>query len=245
MIRARVRRFVRGHARLDEVRRAARFYQDVPLRDLRRPRKLLAAGHARRNSLVSYARLSRLYELASSVGTWAIAGSIVECGVCNGGSAAVMALAAQDRGDDREIWLFDSWEGLPEPGELDISSTGTRRERGWNLGSERAVEALLFENLRLPRENVHLVKGWFQETLPRYRETIAPIALLHLDGDWYESTKTCLEQLYDAVSPGGVVAVDDYGHWQGCKQAVDEFLQPRAVAVSISVDGAIFFRKPR
>ena len=175
-----------------------------------------------------------------------IAGSIVECGVCNGGSAAVMALAARDCGDGREIWLFDSWEGLPEPGPLDVSSRGTRRERGWNLGSERTVEALLFEKLRLPRENIHLVKGWFEETLPRYRETIAPIALLHLDGDWYASTKTCLDQLYDAVSPGGVVAVDDYGHWQGCKRAVDEFLEPRGLAVSPpSEDGAIFFRKPR
>jgi hypothetical protein len=66
------------------------------------------------------------------------------------------------------------------------------------------------------------VKGLFQDTLPTY--DIPPISLLHLDGDWYDSTMTCLNHLWDKVSPGGIVQIDDYGSWQGCRKAVDEFM---------------------
>jgi hypothetical protein len=67
------------------------------------------------------------------------------------------------------------------------------------------------------------VKGYFQDTLPRKKDEVAPIALLHMDADWYESTKTILDNLYDFVVPDGFIQVDDYGHWEGCRQALHEF----------------------
>jgi predicted O-methyltransferase YrrM len=70
---------------------------------------------------------------------------------------------------------------------------------------------------------VRTVKGYFQDTLPKLRDTVGTIALLHMDGDWYESTKTILHNLYDRVVNDGLIQVDDYGHWEGCRQAVHEF----------------------
>jgi hypothetical protein len=91
---------------------------------------------------------------------------------------------------------------------------------------------------------VHVVKGWFEDTL-RTAAT-GPIAVLHLDGDWYESTRTILDALYGRVVAGGFVVVDDYGHWPGCRRAVDEFLGrtgERPAIVSSDYTG-VWFRKP-
>jgi hypothetical protein len=188
--------------------------------------------------------LSALFELPNDVEHRQISGRLVECGVWNGGSAEMTAAPLSD---ERQIWLFDSWEGLPEPGEVDTSVTGIRREKGWDLGSLDQVQTLFFKKLKIERSRVHMVKGWFQETLPMYRDKVGPIAVLHLDGDWYESIKFCLDQLYDQVSPSGYIVIDDYGYWKGCKKAVDEFVTTRRLEVTIGdIDGnAIFFHKPR
>jgi hypothetical protein len=76
-------------------------------------------------------------------------------------------------------------------------------------------------------DNVHLVPGWFQDTLQN--APVESISLLHLDGDWYESVKMCLDSLYDKVSPGGAIQFDDYGHWAGARKAVDEFMMNRRI----------------
>jgi O-methyltransferase len=226
-----------------ELRRTLRFWRHVPPGDLASPRKILAAFKVRPNTLLSYPRLSALFDLATDVERKRIPGSLVECGVWNGGSAGIMAVAVED---SRDVWLFDSWEGLPEPGEIDTSVTGIRREKGWDLGSIDNVKRLFFHKLSVDQSRVHVVKGWFEETLPVHRRKVGAIALLHLDGDWYASIKRCLEELYDQVSPGGYVAIDDYGYWKGCKQAVDEFITTRGLDVAIvDIDGnAIFFQKP-
>ena len=83
---------------------------------------------------------------------------------------------------------------------------------------------LLFQEIRYPEKKVHFHQGWFEETLPKDAPGIGKIALLRLDGDWYSSTKVCLDHLYSHVSKFGVVVIDDYGHWEGCRKAVDEFL---------------------
>ena len=92
-------------------------------------------------------------------------------------------------------------------------------------------------------ERVKIVAGWFQETFPTV--TIPKIALLNIDADWYESVKLCLETFYDAVMPGGYVSFDDYGHWPGCKKAVDEFFEARRLPYRLqAVDyTARWFRK--
>jgi hypothetical protein len=82
-----------------------------------------------------------------------------------------------------------------------------------------------------------MVKGWFQDTLPVTRAKIGPIAVLRLDGDWYESTKVCFENLFDQVSNNGFVILDDYFSCFGCKKATDEFLAARGKAYPIIPDG--------
>ena len=84
----------------------------------------------------------------------------------------------------------------------------------------------LFERLGVT-DGVQFAKGLFQDTLPSSR--IARIALLHIDGDWYESVRTSLEYLYDKVVPGGIIQFDDYGYWKGARKAIDEFLAQRRI----------------
>ena len=95
------------------------------------------------------------------------------------------------------------------------------------------------------RINVIIVKGWFQDTLILNQIRIGPIALLRIDGDWYESTKVCLECLFDNVANGGYVIIDDYGFFPGCRKAVDEFLASRGLKVQfIPVDySRVYFKK--
>lgn len=102
----------------------------------------------------------------------------------------------------------------------------------------------MFRRLKLDETRIHLVKGWFSDTLP-VTDT-GEIALLHLDCDLYQSVKFCLETLYDKVVEGGCIVIDDYGYWSGCKKAVDEFIHNRDLKVKIiKVDsqGVYYFKK--
>ena len=87
------------------------------------------------------------------------------------------------------------------------------------------LDALLAEGSNC--ESVHIIKGWFEETLPG--TTVQTIALLHVDSDWYDSVRICLETFCDSVCPGGIIIVDDYGLWGGCRKALDEFLDARGL----------------
>jgi len=114
------------------------------------------------------------------------------------------------------------------------------------LGSEEKVRELLFQKLKLSQKTIHLVKGWFKDTLPIHKKHIGAIALLHLDCDWYESVKFCLDELYDSVTPGGLIFIDDYGHWIGCKKATDEFMKKRNLEIElIKIDyTGVYLQKP-
>lgn len=92
-----------------------------------------------------------------------------------------------------------------------------------------------------------MIKGWFDETLPKYKAEINPISILRIDADWYESVKCCLDNLYDNVLPGsGYIIIDDYGSCYGAQKAVDEFLNNRGVKVDLIPDGrgGCYFIKP-
>ncbi len=181
-------------------------------------------------TLGDYPPLSTLYESACRFERAGTSGSFVECGVRNGGSAAVIAVAAKEN-INRHVWLFDSWEGFPEPDERDITLELEQAKKGGCLGFEETVRDLLFNRLQLDSARVHLVKGWFADTLPM-KET-GPIALLHLDCDLYESVRFCLEQLYDDVINGGSIFIDDYRYYKGCKEAVNEFINHRDLKVKL------------
>jgi len=185
-------------------------------------------------TMLPYPRMSLLYDLARRLEGTRFGGAVVECGSWNGGSAGLMAGAARGK-SEREFWLFDSWEGLPGPSGRDIHVSGRAGEKGEAAGSEAAARRLLFRRLKLDPNRIHLVRGWFQDTIPPLKARVGPIALLHLDCDWYESVKFCLEEWYDQVREGGFVVIDDYGEWRGCRQAVDEFFRGRGLAPDLIV----------
>ena len=203
----------------------------IPKKDFH-TRKMKLIFAVKPYTMLDYPRLSKLYEIASNLEKERIKGSFVEYGVWNGGSAGIIASVARHN-KNRHIWLFDSWEGLPEPTDYDFSYTRKRGEKGLALGSEEKVKELIFKKLKLNNNKVHLVKGWFKDTIPPHKKYIGKIALLHLDCDWYESVKFCLEETYDHVVKDGFIVIDDYGHWKGCKKAVDEFIEERNLRIEL------------
>jgi predicted O-methyltransferase YrrM len=175
--------------------------------------------------MCSVARLRGLYGAVRHAVREDIAGDIVECGCARGGSAALMALTLRQMGARRRLWLFDTFEGLPAPSSHDADFEIADLFTGTCVGTLDEVRGL-FERLRIA-DDVTFVKGLFQDTLPA--TSIPRIAVLHIDGDWYESVKVCLDSLYDKVVPGGVIQLDDYGYWAGARKAVDEFRQERGI----------------
>jgi hypothetical protein len=170
-------------------------------------------------------------------------GAFVECGVARGGCLALMSALG---GPHRRVWGFDSFEGLPPLTEEDEGS-GVYWVGVVCAGPSgmRAV-ADTFATLGIPSDNVRLVKGWFEETLPGWVDTIGEIALLRLDSDWYRSTRYCLEMFYESVEPGGVVIIDDYLTFTGCRRAVDEFRASRHIETTLHVtdpDGEVYWLK--
>ncbi|MBV9355241.1 MAG: class I SAM-dependent methyltransferase [Chloroflexi bacterium] len=184
-------------------------------------------------------RLVSLFRLARTVIREGVPGDVVECGVAQGGTAAVLARAV--RASSRTVWLYDSFEGLPPPEAVDGAAAG--QYVGTCRGTLGEVQTTL-ARAGVRGERTRLVKGWFEDTLPNAE--VSQIALLHVDGDWYRSVRTCLESLYDRVAPGGVVVIDDYGHWPGCRLATDDFLRERQIRTPlVRVDSARrYFRKP-
>lgn len=200
-----------------------------------------------RFTMVTNGNLLNLYSLVADANRTQLAGAVVECGVWNGGSAAMMRLADVDqlqRDGLRTMWLFDSFQGLPRPGARDGQSERDGYFVGLNRGRVENVQAA-FRRLRVPFTEVKVVPGWFNDTLAS--APVGSIALLHVDADWYDSVKVVLDVFYDKVTPGGYVVFDDYGYWQGCTQAVADFLSERGLGglelVRTDRVGA-YFRKP-
>lgn len=193
---------------------------------------------ARRYTMTNPTRCRVLWDLSKEVLNRNIPGAFVECGVWKGGSSAVMGLAIQHARQSRNLHLFDSFEGLPEPTEKDGiqakeysggRASGSLVPVNQCSASQEEVRAYLLGRLRFDPARTHFHVGWFQNTLPVVAPKLGPLALLRLDGDWYESTRLCLEQLYPLVSPGGVIIMDDYNCWAGCKKATDEYREAHNV----------------
>lgn len=195
------------------------------------------------HTLLSYERAVTLYQQARYLEETRVGGAFVECGVYKGGAVGILAIANLEHGARRrELHLFDSFQGLPEPSRRDgarnlakAEATSGRSLDGagalvpveWDRAAREDCERL-FTKLGYPSEHLHYHEGWFQQTLAM-GSSIGDIALLRLDGDWYESTKVCLEALYPYVVPGGFVVIDDYGHHEGCRAAVDEYLAGQGI----------------
>ena len=170
-----------------------------------------------------------------------IPGDIMECGTWRGGSLMAMALGLLDEGArDRGIWGFDTFAGMTRPEEVDVDLTGMtaaeefeRTATGddsstWCAASEDDVRDNVLKT-GYPADRVQLVAGKVEDTIPH--EALGQIALLRLDTDWYQSTRHEMEHLWPRLSPGGVLIVDDYGHWQGSRKAVDEYFESNGITL--------------
>lgn len=219
-------------------------FRRMPIQDIFNFKKISLFWKISPYTMVTYGRLTQAFELSKIFEERKIGGAFVECGVWRGGCAAIMAYWVNKAKSNRKIWLFDSFEGLPTP----TAKDGLKAMVPINKceASLECVEFLLFSKLKLARENIYIERGWFQDTLPRARERIGDIAILRLDGDWYESTKCCLDNLYPNVIKGGYIIIDDYDCWEGSKNAVDEFLTERNIDVRLNrIDyGGRYFQKP-
>jgi O-methyltransferase len=174
-------------------------------------------------SLCQRDRLVGLQGVADRVLQDGIRGDVVECGVFQGGSALVIAERLLRAPSDRRMWLFDVFSGMPEPGPEDPPDAWD--DVGKFVSSPEIVRGS-FAAAGLSSEAVSIVQGRYEDTLPGF-EVPREISFLHLDCDWYDSLKLCLHTFYDAVAPGGAIVFDDYGHWSGCRKAVDEFFAER------------------
>jgi hypothetical protein len=185
-------------------------------------------------TMTSVERLYSLYKSVEYLVDASIPGDLAECGVWRGGSCMMMARALLASGScDRRILLFDTFEGHPEPDpERDIDLWGNsghdewRREtsdgavKGWGLASLDEVRENM-QSTGYPGDKLAYIKGAVEETVPV--NIPDRLGLLRLDTDWYESTRVALVHLYPRLVPGGVLILDDYGHYQGQRQAVDEY----------------------
>lgn len=171
-----------------------------------------------------------------------IIGDIVECGVWRGGSMMAAALALLRHGEGhRMLHLFDTFEGMPPPTEKDRSVqsgvlAAELMERSDDTrimcySSLEEVKANL-QGTGYLRDRIEYIKGPVEETIPEHAP--AQIALLRLDTDWYESTRHELIHLFPRLTLGGVVIIDDYGHWEGAQKAVDEYIEENKLSILLN-----------
>ena len=207
-------------------------------------------------TMTSSERVWALLQSVRYVTTHGIPGSVVECGVWRGGSMMAAALQLQElEKTDRELWLYDTFTGMTQPTSEDReAATGVTAQQllkstpidngnnVWCIADEHDVKANM-HSTGYPADLITFVKGDVSQTL----EHQAPeqIALLRLDTDWYASTKVELEVLYERLVPGGICILDDYGHWEGARKAVDDFFidrPPRPLMIPIDYSGRIFVK---
>ena len=187
-------------------------------------------------SMLPLVRMDNLQFCITDVIERTVPGDLVETGVWRGGSTIFMrAMLKVLNVTDRIVWAADSFEGLPEPDAEKYpvearsfkSAAMTKYYNHLAVGLDEVKRN--FAAYGMLDDQVKFLKGWFKDTLPA--APIGAIAVLRLDGDYYESTRDALTNLYDKVSPGGYVVIDDYGedNWTYCRKAVDEFRQERGI----------------
>ncbi len=188
-------------------------------------------------TMTSVERQYALWKGVRHIENAGVTGDVVECGVWRGGSSMLVAITLADLdADPRELWLFDTFAGMSPPGEFDLDPGGRRMVDRWHRHEGRVHDSVFaygsLDEVRhnmastgYPDEKTRLVPGPVEQTIPE--QAPEEIALLRLDTDWYESTRHELEHLWPRLRPGGVLVIDDYGHWAGARKAVDEYFAGR------------------
>ena len=191
--------------------------------------KSIVAPH----TMTSEKRCEGLYNSLEMVRKNNIQGDFVECGVWKGGNVLGIIRYLESHGiTDRNVWLYDTFDGMPDPTEDDVDVNNNKAEDVMDLvecfAPLKQVQRIINKNSTLyPREKIKYVVGDVCETLLNSDNVPDKIALLRLDTDWYASTKVELEVLWPKLELFAPCIIDDYGHWQGCKKAVHEFFEVR------------------
>lgn len=201
-------------------------------------------------TMIGHQRLFCLISSVRYIAKHRVSGAVVECGVWRGGAIGAAAMVLESLGEKRPIYLFDTFEGMSKPTQEDRTFRGenamvefNEKKTGeessdWCMATLEDVCSNL-KTLNLSLNDIHFVKGMVENTIPDEipREDIA---LLRLDTDWYKSTKHELTYLFPKLVDGGVLIIDDYGDWQGARQAVDEYLDQHRIQMMLTrVDGSV------
>jgi O-methyltransferase len=206
-------------------------------------------------TLTSPERMYGLWQAVGYVEALGVPGDIVECGVWRGGSSMLAALTLLGAGQrDRGLHLYDTFAGMTEPSERDVAFDGYDPQANWReLKDDKESDVLAYADLdtvkanlastAYPANRIKFVRGRVEDTIP---ETMPEkIAILRLDTDWYDSTLHELVHLYPRLQRGGVLIVDDYGHWRGARDAVDEYFTanpPRPLLQRLDYTGRMGLR---
>ena len=194
-------------------------------------------------TLTSLERMYSLYKAVNYICKNKIAGDLVECGVWKGGSVMLMALTLLKLGEtQRSIYMFDTYEGMVEPTDVDVNYSNVTAKEKWEATSTGDGSTWCFSPLEDVRRNINLtgypedkfilVKGKVEDTLPGTMPSSA--CLLRLDTDFFESTYHELKHLYPVLSKGGILIIDDYGHWKGSKEATDMYIAEKNLALFLN-----------
>jgi hypothetical protein len=181
-------------------------------------------------TMIGLLRLDCIQECVETVLRDKVPGDLLEAGVWRGGATIFMkAILAAHGVGDRRVWVADSFRGLPEPDEVNFPQDVPEDLSSFDelAVSQDQVKAN-FARYDLLDDQVRFLEGWFKDTLPG--APVDTLAVLRLDGDYYESTIQILEAMYHKVSPGGFVIVDDYGCIEACRQAVTDFRTANGIA---------------
>jgi len=186
-------------------------------------------------TMLGTSRLYALYAFTRDLCAADGPGNIVECGTCAGGAIALMAAVVKKYSRrSRRLFACDTFAGIPAPEDVDRLAGVPAAEVGVGEGALRAPLDYL-HHIAAQLEVTELivpVEGLFADTLPQWRDEIGAIALLHADGDWYQSTQEILTHLFDRIVPEGILQCDDYHYWEGCRKAVDEFWEARSLTLT-------------
>lgn len=190
-------------------------------------------------SMTSRERITELFNSLEYVRKNKIGGDIVECGVWKGGNIlGIIEYLQHHNITDKKVWLYDTFQGMTKPEDVDRDYTNKKAENMMNepivlaLSPLEDVKKVLSES-KFNEENIVYVVGDVSETLTQKENIPKKISILRLDTDWYKSTKDELNYLYPILEDKGVLIVDDYGHWQGSKLAVDEYFSEYDVKIEV------------
>lgn len=243
MLKPRLTRLVNAALGLVDLRLVSARTEDSTVAGSDDPTFRSLYGKCRPFTRTSIERMYAAYQATNYVVDCGLPGALVECGVWKGGSSMIMALTLLERGvRDRDIYLYDTFKGMTEPGERDVNAAGEDARPIWQQRQRDGVNTWAYSPLAEVQENfvrtgypmdkVHLVEGKVEQTIPS--QMPEAIALLRLDTDWYESTLHELTHMYPRLARGGALIIDDYGSWRGAREATDEYFRQRRTPVLLN-----------